>query len=151
MPHSTGARRTARYEERMKRLGYTRKHVWVPAGRASELERLAEKMRQAASGLATQSLRAVAARIRRNEEELRAAGIDRLAIFGSLARGEETADSDVDVMIDLTPGRRPSLFDLEGLRARLEEIVGRPVDLVLARALKQPMRDRAGSEAVTVF
>ena len=151
MPHSTGASRTARYEERMKRLGFTRKHVWVPAGRASELERLAEKMRQAASGLATQSLRAVAARIRRREEELRAAGIDRLAIFGSLARGEETSDSDVDVMIDLTPGRRPSLFDLEGLRARLEEIVGRPVDLVLTRALKQPMRDRAGSEAVTVF
>lgn len=151
MPHSPGARRTARYEERMKRLGFTRKHVWVPAGQAGELERLAEKMRRAASGLATQSLRAIAARIRRREKELRDAGVYRLSIFGSFARGEETADSDVDVMIDLAPDERPSLFDLEGLRARLEDIVGRPVDLVLTRALKPAMRDRAGSEAVIVF
>lgn len=75
-------------------------------------------------------------------------GARRMRVFGSVARGEDDAHSDVDFLVELDPGR--SLFDLGGLQAELEDLLGRPVDVVTERGLKARMRERVLREAVPV-
>lgn len=67
-------------------------------------------------------------------------------LFGSVARGEADAQSDVDFLVEMEPGR--SLFDLGGLQYELERLLGRPVDVVTERGLKARIRDRVLQEAV---
>ena len=50
--------------------------------------------------------------LRAHEADLRALGVARLWLFGSVARGDARPDSDVDVLIDIIPGRKFSLLDL---------------------------------------
>ncbi len=59
---------------------------------------------------------------------LRAYGVLHASLFGSVARGEQRADSDIDLLIDLPPGA--SLMDVSRLGLALEDALGRPVDLV---------------------
>jgi hypothetical protein len=61
-----------------------------------------------------------------------------VALFGSVARGEETRDSDVDFLVDFEPGS--SLFDLAELEDALASLLGRRVDVVSVGGLKA--RDR---------
>jgi predicted nucleotidyltransferase len=73
-------------------------------------------------------------------------GIGRLRVFGSVARGEETADSDVDLLVDLPAGA--GLFALGRLRAHLEQIIGRRVDLVPEAGLKPEFRRNIEADLV---
>ena len=85
----------------------------------------------------------------RREEILRLAtkrGGRNLRIFGSVARGENHADSDVDFLVDLDPGR--SLLDLAGLRRDLEELLAAKVDVVSSRGLRDRVRERVLRDAV---
>ena len=75
-------------------------------------------------------------------------GARNLRVFGSFARGERRADSDLDVLVDLEPGR--SLLDLATLSVALQELLGRPVDIGTVAGLKERYRDRVLSEAVPV-
>ncbi len=68
--------------------------------------------------------------LRVHEGELRQAGIRRLSLFGSVARGDAEADSDVDLAAELDPEAGIGLFALGALERRLAELVGRTVDLV---------------------
>ncbi len=68
--------------------------------------------------------------LRAHEAELRAAGVSRLSLFGSVARGEAGADSDVDLVAELDPEARIGLFRLVALEQRLSELLGRTVDLL---------------------
>jgi predicted nucleotidyltransferase len=61
-------------------------------------------------------------------------GITNVRVFGSVARGEDGPDSDVDLLVDLAPG--VSLFDLGRAEVDLVQILGRPVDVVPERMLK---------------
>lgn len=82
------------------------------------------------------------------EELLRAArrhGASNIRVFGSVARGESTSDSDVDLLVDMEPGR--SLFDLAGLWKELESVLKRRVDVVSAGGLTD-RDDDIRSEAV---
>ena len=72
----------------------------------------------------------VIATLRAHEAELRHAGIRRLSLFGSVARGDARADSDVDLLVELDPEARIGLFALGALERRLTELVGRPVELL---------------------
>ena len=72
----------------------------------------------------------VIATLRAHEAELRRAGIRRLSLFGSVARGDAEAGSDVDLAVELDPEARVGLFALGALERRLTELVGRPVDLL---------------------
>jgi predicted nucleotidyltransferase len=72
----------------------------------------------------------VIATLRAHEAELRHAGIRHLSLFGSVARGEANAGSDVDLAVELDPGARIGLFALGALERRLAELVGRTVDLL---------------------
>jgi hypothetical protein len=84
----------------------------------------------------------------KREEILRIAekyGAYNVRVFGSLARGEADAQSDVDFLVDLEPGR--SLFDLGGLLMELQDMLGCEVDVVTASALHWYIRDRVLDEA----
>lgn len=73
--------------------------------------------------------------------ELARAGVRRLGVYGSVARGEAGPDSDVDVLVEFE--RLPDLYEFAALRDRLDEILGRPVDLTTLQALKPRLRPRA--------
>lgn len=84
------------------------------------------------------SIRAVAA----------AHGAGDVRLFGSVARGEEAQESDVDLLVRLEPGR--TLLDLARLELELEALLGRPVDVVTEGSLREPVRSAALDEAVHV-
>lgn len=67
-------------------------------------------------------------------------------VFGSVARGEATDESDVDLLINTGPGC--SLFDLGGLLEDLKELLDCPVDLVTEDGLKPRLRERVLREAI---
>ena len=72
----------------------------------------------------------VIAALRTHEAELRDAGIRRLSLFGSVARGDGTADSDVDLAAEFDLEARMDLFRFVALERRIAEIIGRHVDLL---------------------
>jgi predicted nucleotidyltransferase len=67
-------------------------------------------------------------------------GAYNVRVFGSTARGEDDAASDVDILIDLDPGR--SLFDLGGLLMDLQDVLQCSVDVVTENGLRARMRQR---------
>jgi len=71
---------------------------------------------------------------------LRRLGVRRASVFGSLARGEGDEESDVDLLVELEPGR--SLLDLAELKVELEEVLGRKVDVITYDSLHPLLRDR---------
>jgi hypothetical protein len=89
--------------------------------------------------------------IRAHEAELRALGVSRLWLFGSLARGEAGAASDIDIMIAIPRGRKFSLFDLGEVRVELCELLGREVDVVIEEDLVPGFRRDVSSDLVPVF
>ena len=75
-------------------------------------------------------------------------GAREVRVFGSVARGEERDDSDVDFLVVLEPGR--TLLDLARLELRLERLLGRAVDVVTEAGLREPIRATALREAIGV-
>lgn len=73
-------------------------------------------------------------------------GASNVRLFGSVARGESRAESDVDFLVDLEPGR--SLLDLGGLLVDLRELLGREVDVATEDMLHWYIRDPVLQEAV---
>ncbi|HPU84557.1 MAG TPA: nucleotidyltransferase family protein [Candidatus Latescibacteria bacterium] len=73
-------------------------------------------------------------------------GAHNLRVFGSVARGEDTETSDIDILVDFAPG--VSLFDHAALMEELEFTLGRKVDVVSERGLRPRMRARVLKEAV---
>ena len=84
-------------------------------------------------------------RLAANAEELHALGARSLALFGSFARDEAGAESDVDLLVDLDQHTFDRYMDL---KLRLEDLLGRHVDLVLIDKLKPRVRDKILSEAI---
>jgi len=75
-------------------------------------------------------------------------GIVRIGVFGSVARGESTETSDVDVVVELA---HPDLLLLVGIKQELEELLHRPVDVVRHRERMNPhLKERIQKEAVYV-
>jgi predicted nucleotidyltransferase len=93
----------------------------------------------------------VKAILRPHATELKNSGIQSLSLFGSVARGDATGQSDIDLMSDFDRARRLTLFDLAGLELRLAEILQAPVDLCDRRMMKDEVRLQAEREAVIVF
>lgn len=93
----------------------------------------------------------IIARLREYEPELKAAGISRLSLFGSVARGDASSESDVDLMVEFDSSKQFSLLEMVSLENRLADILGVRVDLVPAKALKDRIRERATREAVLAF
>lgn len=75
-------------------------------------------------------------------------GASNVRLFGSAARGEEHEGSDIDFLVRLEPGR--TLLDLVRLESKLEQLLGRPVDVVTEASLAEPIRSKALREAIDV-
>lgn len=85
-------------------------------------------------------------RRRRLLDAAREHGMRRVRVFGSLARGEEVADSDIDLLVDLEPGR--TLLDLAAFRREAQEILSIPVDVATPDLLKERIRGEVEAEAL---
>lgn len=81
-----------------------------------------------------------------HQAELRQFGVRSLAVFGSVARDEAGAESDIDLLVEFN--EPVGLFEFARLQMWLEALLGRPVDLVTRDALRQSMRDQILSEAI---
>ena len=89
--------------------------------------------------------------LRSHESELRRFGVAHAAVFGSVARGESTKDSDVDVLVDLDQDRPIGVFEYARLKLYIEEILDGAGDVVNRKTLKPLLRDSILQDAVNVF
>ena len=94
---------------------------------------------------------ALVERLRSLEGPLSRQGVTHLAIFGSRARGDAAQESDLDLLIDIDPGRKFSLFDLIKVEQQLGESVGLPVSLVMRRSLLPDFEESIATDIVEVF
>lgn len=76
-------------------------------------------------------------------------GVRALSLFGSAARGEARAGSDLDFLVELESGR--SLLDLVGVKHDLESLFGRPVDVFTRRSLKPAVLASARADLLRVL
>lgn len=109
---------------------------------------LAETMEpeKTVSARAPRTLEEIRARLRAEMPHLKERfAVERLGIFGSWVRGEQTLDSDVDLLVTFTD--MPGLFDYVALERRLSEILGVPVDVGMPGELKSSVRPQAEREA----
>jgi len=89
-------------------------------------------------------------RLLASEREIRALGVQRLALFGSVLRDEARPDSDVDLLVQFSPGAKT--FDrFLALSDLLEERLGRRVELVTTEALSPFIGPRILAEAQDVL
>jgi uncharacterized protein len=75
-------------------------------------------------------------------------GATNLRIFGSVARGDDRPDSDIDILIDQE--NRWSLFDHIGMMQDFEDLLGCKVDLVTADAVRERIKDRIFKDAIVL-
>lgn len=89
------------------------------------------------------------------EPELRAEGVRHVSVFGSVARGEDTLASDVDLALDLAPGAAPTGFQfvayVDRLKHRLATALSRNVDIVILPARRPELRKALSREAIPAF
>jgi predicted nucleotidyltransferase len=89
--------------------------------------------------------------LREHEPELRAAGVARLRVFGSVARDEASSSSDVDILADFDGSRPLTLVTVGRLQVRLADMLGVEVDLSSPEWLREPVRSQAIQEALVAF
>lgn len=93
----------------------------------------------------------VIATLRGHESELRAAGITRLSLFGSTARGDERPDSDIDLLAGFDETRRISILTVVAIERQISRMLDRTVELVEEGTLKPRVRKNVEAEAVHAF
>ncbi len=92
--------------------------------------------------------RTVITRIRKHRAQLEKLGVKSLSLFGSVARGEATKNSDVDILVEFK-GR--ATFDrYMDTKFYLEDLLGRKVDLVTPKAIKPRMKPYIMQDVVNV-
>jgi uncharacterized protein len=96
------------------------------------------------------SLDEAARRLAAAEEEILSLGVARLALFGSVARGTASADSDIDFLVQFRAGEK-SFDRFLALSDLLESLLGRPVELVTTEALSPYLAPHILSEARDVI
>ncbi|MBW8445686.1 MAG: nucleotidyltransferase domain-containing protein [Arenimonas sp.] len=99
---------------------------------------------------------AVIAKLREHREELAALGLEHIALFGSVARGDQTAESDLDLLVRFSEPTLKSGFSffslLEDLTIRLKELTGAPdVDVVIDPIQKERVRRSVEKDLVSAF
>lgn len=93
----------------------------------------------------------VIATLRAHEPDLRAAGVARLSLFGSMVRDEVRPDSDIDLLAVFDDARPLSLLDVLRIENQLADLLGQTVDLIEEGTLKPGVRQNVDREAVRAF
>lgn len=80
-------------------------------------------------------------------------GVKRVAIFGSVSRGEESEESDVDILVELKDPseRKPIGLRWFGIEQELRQLIGREVDLVTSNALSPYIRESVERDMVVIY
>ena len=73
-------------------------------------------------------------------------GASNVRVFGSVARGEAGPESDIDVLVQLEPGR--SLLDIVAIKQELEELLGHKVDVLTEASISPYLRERILTDAI---
>ena len=81
-----------------------------------------------------------------NRDDLKTYGVESISLFGSVARCEAGPRSDVDLLVDVDDSM--TLFGLSRLKRRLEELLGRTVDVVPRESLRKEFRDQVFAEEI---
>jgi uncharacterized protein len=91
------------------------------------------------------------ATLRRSQQALHERGVRHAAVFGSIARGDSRADSDVDIMIDVDPDARITVFDYVDLKDYVAGLFDGRVDVVNREGVKPYIRSSALADAIYAF
>ncbi|MGH8219125.1 MAG: nucleotidyltransferase family protein [Steroidobacteraceae bacterium] len=93
--------------------------------------------------------------LRALQTELQAIGVRHVSVFGSVARGEETASSDIDLALDIAPGALPNGFQfvayVERLKRRLASALRREVDVIILPARRPELSEALSRESIAAF
>ena len=89
--------------------------------------------------------------LRQNERNLRVRGVVHAALFGSVARGDHGASSDIDILIDIEPDHVRDIYSYVGLKIYIAELFSGPVDIVDRAALRPSLRGSPDREALYAF
>lgn len=99
----------------------------------------------------TGTLDSVLDTLRTHQSQLQRLGVSHASVFGSVARGEARADSDIDVLLELDEDRPLGLFEYARLKIYIGEILNGADDVVNRRTLKPLLRDSILRDAVHAF
>lgn len=89
--------------------------------------------------------------LRAHQGELRRLGVSHAAVFGSVARGEAQAGSDIDVLVELDERHPIGIFEYARLKLYIDELLGGAGDVVSRTTLKSTLRDNILRDAVDAF
>lgn len=89
--------------------------------------------------------------MKRSEQALRARGVCRAALFGSVARGHNRPDSNIDIMIEIDPAAEVSVYDYVDLKDYIASLFEQRVDVVTRENLKPYVRPAATVDAIYAF
>jgi predicted nucleotidyltransferase len=89
--------------------------------------------------------------LRRSESASRSRGVRRAALFGSVARGENRPDSDIDIMVEIDPEAHITVFDYVDIKEYIAGLFDGPVDVVSRDSLKPYVRPTATADAIYAF
>src|SRR5712691_917340 len=91
------------------------------------------------------------ATLRRHESALRARGVAHAAVFGSVARGDNRPDSDLDILVEFEPGAEGSVYDYIRFKEYVAGLFPGRVDVIDRAALKLHLRAPSARDAVYAF
>ncbi len=89
--------------------------------------------------------------LRQSEPALRERGVLHAALFGSVARGDNRLGSDIDIMVEIDPDARITVFDYVELKEYIANLFDGPVDVVNRESLKSYVAPAATADAVYAF
>ena len=82
-------------------------------------------------------------------EVLKKYGVSKAAIFGSVARGDDTEDSDIDIIVEFVDGK--SLLDLVALKLELQKMLGKEIDIITYNSIHPLLKEKILSEQVVIL
>jgi predicted nucleotidyltransferase len=97
------------------------------------------------------NLQSVLDTLRAHETDLRRLGVAHAAVFGSVARGEARAESDIDVLVELDENRPLGIFEYARMKLYINELLEGSSDVVNRRTLRPLLRANILRDAVHAF
>jgi uncharacterized protein len=89
--------------------------------------------------------------LRAHRDDLEKIGVRHADIFGSVARGEERPDSDVDILVDLDPAIVRDLLGYSRVQRTLQDLIGLPIDIARRERLRHDMNDEVTKDSIRAF